>query len=77
MFAVSNSSWVQYGIISAVRTNETGHVMRNSFAVYTNIIKFKSWIVDTAKMNDDTTINLRCYYDGPLIMFIRYISFGS
>lgn len=72
MFAVSNSSWMQYGIISAVRTNETGHVMQDSFAVYTNIILFKSWIVDTAKMNDNMTITLRCHY-GPFYFVAKYI----
>lgn len=60
IFAMYNNSWVQYGIVSAIRTNETGHALPNSYAVYTNIQKFKNWIINTAKMN--MNITLTCHH---------------
>lgn len=44
-FVVSHSRWVQYGIISVSQTNKTGHVIPKSFAVFTNVKWFKSWII--------------------------------
>lgn len=69
LFGIYDNSWVQYGIISAVRTNETGNVLKNSFAVYTNINMFKNWITDTAQMND---ITLQCHY-GSAYFFAKYV----
>ncbi|KAJ6639752.1 Serine protease gd [Pseudolycoriella hygida] len=74
LFAVSNASWVQYGIISAVRTNDTGHCLENAFAIYTNTFNFKNWIIDTAGMNNDLNITLNCHY-GPNYFMSRYKCF--
>lgn len=70
LFGIANFTWVQYGIISAVRTNETGHVSRSSFAVYTNIYLFMDWIVETAKMNENMSITLTCRY-GPKYFSVK------
>lgn len=44
----SGSGWVQHGIVSAIRsTTPTGDVDENEIVIYTNVKKFKSWIVET------------------------------
>lgn len=62
---LSGSAWVQFGIISAMRTNKAGQVL-NSFPIYTNVRLFKSWIFE---MTDGAVgeangmrINLHCQY---------------
>lgn len=42
-FVISGSVWIQYGIVSAIRTNATGHLIENSFAIYTNLTK--NWTI--------------------------------
>lgn len=66
----SENVWVQHGIISAIRTSETGQIIPNSLAVYTNVMSFRSWIVKTVKQSGSrvgeamTKINvtLSCQY---------------
>jgi len=38
------SSWMQYGIVSSLRSNETGFVDADTIVVYTNVLKFIDWI---------------------------------
>lgn len=45
LFVKSGTGWLQYGIISAIRTNKTGHVVRYSASIYTNTASFKNWIM--------------------------------
>lgn len=42
-FVLSKSTWVQYGIVSALRTNSTGHGV---LSIYTNVKSFKRWILE-------------------------------
>lgn len=68
-FVLTGSVWVQYGIISALRINASGIVDINSFAVYTNVKLFDSWINETVSrsggevMTATQKINLNCRYD--------------
>lgn len=62
---LSGSAWVQFGIISAMRSNAAGLVL-NSFPINTNVRLFKSWIFE---MTDGAVgeangmkINLHCQY---------------
>lgn len=66
------SSWMQYGIDSAMRSNATEHVDENTIVVYTNVFKFKDWIDDIVSQSDgavtkvktnvETKINLECTF---------------
>lgn len=55
-FVLSGSTWVQYGIISALRINATGLVDENSVAVYTNVKLFDSWINEVIEMSGGATL---------------------
>lgn len=46
-FVQHGSAWVQYGILAALRSDSTGYIDSEAFAIYTNIIIFKNWIVET------------------------------
>ncbi|XP_037043639.1 connectin-like [Bradysia coprophila] len=46
-FFISGSSWAQYGILSAIRANATGHVIPNAYHIYTNLTQFKNWMIET------------------------------
>lgn len=76
-FVESDGIWVQYGIISAIRTNKAGHVIPDSLAVYTNVRSFKSWIVDTVKKTGGAVTEaiikrkLVCFYGYNLVF--RYM----
>lgn len=48
-YVFSKNAWVQYGIVSGIRTNETGHVIMDSFSIYTNVKAFRKWILDTVR----------------------------
>lgn len=48
-FILDDMNWVQYGVISATRTNRTGHVLPSSVQIYTNLRSFKQWIVSIVK----------------------------
>ncbi|XP_037041735.1 protein artichoke-like [Bradysia coprophila] len=67
-YVLSDNVWVQYGIVSAMRTNRTGFVIRNSMAVYSNVKAFKPWIVETVQQTDGEvgesmmTIKLNCTF---------------
>lgn len=67
-FVMSESKWVQYGIISALRTNSVGQVNLDSFGIYTNVKEFKNWIVETVGisgckvMTMRMKMNLNCVY---------------
>lgn len=45
-FVHTGSVWMQYGIISASISDQSGVVLPNTFSVYTNIKSFKNWIAD-------------------------------
>lgn len=45
-FVLSESVWIQFGIISALRINASGLVDENSVAIYTNVNLFNDWIND-------------------------------
>ncbi|KAJ6635546.1 Platelet glycoprotein V [Pseudolycoriella hygida] len=68
-FVVSQGTWIQYGIVSAVRTSETGYADLNSLSIYVNIKSFKSWIVEIvaevgAELGESTTrVTLDCNYN--------------
>lgn len=68
-FVLTGSVWVQYGVISALRINASGIVDKNSFAIYTNVELFESWINETVSqtggvlMTATEKINLNCRYD--------------
>ncbi len=44
LFVVSHSRWVQYGIISLIQLNGTGHVTEKSLALFTHVKLIRSWI---------------------------------
>lgn len=48
-FVLSNSGWVQYGIISASSANRTGHVDKNSISLHTNVKSYKNWMENVMK----------------------------
>lgn len=72
LYILNGSAWIQHGIISALRTDAVGYVGPGSIVVYTNIKRFKSWIVETvtqsggalfdSKMNVEMKIKLNCDY---------------
>lgn len=68
-FSLFGSTWVQYGIVSVVSTNATGHIVPSSFAVYMSVKLFKHWIVEIVQLsggvvNEATKkIDLHCIYD--------------
>lgn len=68
-FVISGSVWIQYGIVSAIRTNATGHLIENSFALYTNLTAFKNWTIETVSQSGGEVgeammnIDLYCSYD--------------
>lgn len=49
----TGSTWVQHGIVSALRTNATGYVDADSIVVYTSVVHFKQWITDTARQSSN------------------------
>lgn len=65
-FVRNDDSWTQYGIISSIITNSTGHVTRTSVAVYTNVKLLKDWIrgviVQTGGVLGEAII-LECKFD--------------
>lgn len=71
-FALSGSSWVQYGIISALRVNATGIFDLNSFAVYTNVKLFKRWIEDIVGQTKDEVRSLDDSSKYGIELFCRY-----
>lgn len=44
LFVHHDSSWVQHGIVSTIRTNGTGFVDIKAFSVYTKVKNFNNWI---------------------------------
>lgn len=73
LFILSGSSWVQYGLISASLSNARGHVLPNSFSLYTNVRLFKNWIDETVRSTgsklmtagekEKVKVNLYCNYE--------------
>lgn len=71
-FVSSGTGWVQYGVISASRTNQRGHIDMNSISIYGNVKLFKNWIDEIVKQSIKTSavtdnvevikINLDCRY---------------
>lgn len=75
-FVRHDKIWVQYGVISATRTNLTGHALPSSIQIYTNLMSFKRWIVstvnetggevgeamETIKISCDFTYQYKSYY---------------
>lgn len=63
---LSDSLWMQYGVISAIRANATSQINSNSFAIYTNIKMFKHWIDGIVEHFEgggtNKNINLNCEY---------------
>lgn len=55
---------MQYGVVSALNTNNVGEVDNESIAVYANVKSFKDWIVTTLNrtMDIDMEFNLNCDY---------------
>lgn len=53
-FVNADDTWRQYGIISAIIANETGHVSRTLASVYTNVQSFQSWIEEMMMMKIPT-----------------------
>lgn len=62
LFVGSGSDWVQYGIISASRTNGSGHIVRSSYSVYGNVKAYKDWIDEIIEINGQINVNLSCHY---------------
>lgn len=62
-FMRSGSTWVQYGILSTVDVNATGHGDTNPIAVYTNVSMFTNWIKEYAVHEKE--INLQCDFTFP------------
>lgn len=50
-FVKFGSVWVQYGIISASRTDGIGQIVIDSYSVYANVKSFKNWIVEITQDN--------------------------
>lgn len=48
-FLSSGSSWTQHGILIALRTNATGHVLTRAHHMYTDVSMFTDWIHETVK----------------------------
>lgn len=67
-FAISGSAWVLYGIVSVILTNATGHVVPNSFTIYTNLTAFKNWTIETVTQSGGVVgepivnIKMNCVY---------------
>lgn len=47
LFVLSDSAWIQYGIISASLSDARGVVLPDSYSLYTNVYSFRGWIDDT------------------------------
>ncbi|KAJ6643741.1 Serine protease gd [Pseudolycoriella hygida] len=47
LFVLSNSTWIQYGIISASLSDARGAVLPDSFSIYTSVREFAKWIHET------------------------------
>lgn len=72
-FVRHGSAWVQYGVVSSIRSNATGYVDPNSIAIYTNVKEFKTWINDTVRrsggqVSEASGLNkiqfqLKCHYE--------------
>lgn len=71
-FVLSQSVWVQYGIISAAISDSTGRVNANSISVYTNVRLFRSWIEEIVRSsgastqmlaNNNEQFEFHCTYD--------------
>lgn len=69
LFAISGSVWAQYGIVSAIRTNATGHITPDAYTIYTNVTSFKRWIIEIVNQTEgvvgEALINvvMKCDYD--------------
>lgn len=67
-FFISGSAWVQYGIVSAIRTNATGHAIPNAYHIYTNLTQFKSWMIEIVHQTGGEvgeavfSITMNCYF---------------
>lgn len=69
-YVLYGTVWVQYGIISSLRTNASGLVDEKTIAIYTNVKMFKDWINETVNESGATVgvaeviveIELRCRY---------------
>lgn len=63
-FALSGLSWVQYGIVAAIRTDHAGNIQLNAIAIYTNVKLFRPWIIENLGQDfPGNKINLTCEYD--------------
>lgn len=73
LFVLSDSAWIQYGIISASLSDARGIVLPNSFSLYTNVRSFIDWIDETVKKSGSAVmtinekervkVNLVCLYE--------------
>lgn len=64
-FVLSDTIWVQYGIISASLSDARGIVLPKAFTVYTNVKSFKSWIIETVQSSGSEVTS-----DGATLNFI-------
>lgn len=63
-FALSDSSWVQYGVVAAIRTDHAGNIKSNAIAIYTNVKLFRPWILENVDQGfPGNKINLTCEHD--------------
>lgn len=51
-FVLSQSRWVQFGIITKAQTNGTGHVNQPPAAVFTNLVWFTPWLAAIVEMKE-------------------------
>ncbi|KAJ6642104.1 Platelet glycoprotein V [Pseudolycoriella hygida] len=51
-FVASISTWVQYGVVSFIRPNSTGHSHSDMLSAYTNVKSFKEWIANVVIESD-------------------------
>ena len=64
LFALSGLSWVQYGILAAIRTGHAGSIKLNAIAIYTNVKLFRPWILENLRQDfPGNKINLTCEHD--------------
>lgn len=73
LFVLSDSAWIQYGIISASLSDARGIVLPNSFSLYTNVRSFRNWIDETVTKSgsavmamiekEKVKIDIWCNYD--------------
>lgn len=53
-FVNSNGVWTLKGMVSASVSNVYGDCLIKQFAIYTNVIKFKSWIIETVEKDAES-----------------------